>query len=285
MGVFFLVRSSIAWTHPQTSEAAAGALRYELVSREDVESRLKKYGGSDYTRERTIKELFAEAGCDTRHLSEQAVPGAELPNVICVLPGSSNRALIVGAHFDHVNLGEGIVDNWSGASLLPSLFQAVKGEPRTHSYVFVAFADQPRELVGSRFYVHQMTKEQVALTDVMVNMDSLGLAPTKFWNGQPDRTLSGAIAYIAKQLDVPVEGINTNWVGRTDSVEFSARKIPVITIHSLTQQDVDAHIIHTSKDNLSAINLDDYYQTYSLMAAYLVYLDKILPAAAGPTPK
>lgn len=85
--------------------------------------------------------------------------------------------IIIGAHYDHVDAGDGVVDNWSGASLLASLYQAVKVEPRTHSYIFIGFTDEEKGEVGSHFYVRQMTQEQVALTDAMVNMDTLGRMP------------------------------------------------------------------------------------------------------------
>jgi hypothetical protein len=69
-------------------------------------------------REVTLKEMFAEAGCGDQHISEQPVKGSKLPNVICILPGSSDKVIIVGAHFDRAPEGDGVVDNW-GASHRP----------------------------------------------------------------------------------------------------------------------------------------------------------------------
>src|SRR5207248_3251465 len=94
-------------------------------------SRLARYGGDNQQREATLKQMFTEAGCDEQHLSEQLVKGSKLPNVVCTLPGSADRVIIVGAHFDRVPRGDGVVDNWSGASLLPSLYQAVRSEEHT----------------------------------------------------------------------------------------------------------------------------------------------------------
>jgi hypothetical protein len=93
--------------------------------------------------------------------------------------------------------------------------------------------------------------------------------------------LNGALVYIAKQLNAPVTGANVDQIGSTDSVQFSERKIPSITIHSLTQESWNARILHSSKDRFSALRLDDYYQTYKLVAAYLVFLDQI---AVVPAP-
>src|SRR5258708_2613807 len=241
--------------------APAESFRYNPVSRQVVEARLGKYAGSNKQREITLKQMFAEAGCDEQHLSEQPVKGAKQPNVICLLPGTSDKVIIVGAHFDYVSAGNGVVDNWSGASLLPSLYEAIKIEPRKHSYIFIGFTDEELGEVGSAFYVHQMTKEQVAATDTMVNMDTLGLAPTEVWASHSDPRLNNAIASIAKSLKVPVTGVDVEQVGSTDSEQFAQRKIPSITIHSLNQESWDAHILHTSKDKRSAMKLDNYYET------------------------
>lgn len=261
----------------------AETLRFNPVSRPVVETRLGKYSGDDSQREATLRQLFVEAGCNDQHLSEQPVKGSKLPNVICVQPGSSDKVVIVGAHFDHVSAGDGVVDNWSGASLLPSLYQAVRDEPRKHTYIFIGFTDEERGEIGSRFYAHQMTKEQVAATDAMVNMDTLGLAPSEVWASHSDKRLTGTLAYLGNRLNLPVTGVNVEQVGTTDSVPFSERKIPSITIHSLSQATWDAHILHTSKDKLSALKFDDYYQTYRLLAAYLVFLDQAAGVPAVQT--
>jgi peptidase M28-like protein len=162
---------------------------YRAASREVVLARLQKYGGYNQQRESTLKKIFAEAGCNDQHLSEQPVKGSKLPNVVCLLPGSSEKIIIVGAHFDRVSEGDGVVDNWSGASLLPSLFEAVKVEPRKHTYIFIGFTEEEKGEIGSHYYARQMTREQVAATDAMVNMDTLGLAPTEVWATHSDKDL------------------------------------------------------------------------------------------------
>jgi putative aminopeptidase FrvX len=258
---------------------AAQSVQYKPVSREAVEARLGRYAGNDHQREATLKQMFGEAGCDEQHVSEQPVKGSKQPNVICVLPGSSDKVIIVGAHFDHIPRGDGVVDNWSGASLLPSLYESLKIAPRKHTFIFIGFTDEEQGEVGSNFYVRQMTKEQVAATDAMVNMDTLGLAPTEVWASHSDKRLNGAIASVAKQLHVPVSGMNVEQIGSTDSEQFAARKIPSITIHSLTQESWNSRILHTSKDKLSAMKLDDYYESYCLIAAYVAFLDQF---AGGP---
>jgi Peptidase family M28 len=262
----------------------AQGIRYGRVSRDIVETRLRQYGGDNTHREATLKQLFAQAGCDDKHVSEQPIRDLKQPNIICMLPGSSGRTIIVGAHFDRVMHGDGVVDNWSGASLLPSLFQAIKDQPRTHNYIFVGFAGEESGEIGSRFYVQNMTKGEVAATDAMVNMDTLGLGPTKVWGSHSDKLLTGALGYIAKQINAPVAIVDVEQVGSSDSEQFASREIPRITIHSLTQKTWEARVLHTTNDKISAINLDDYYQTYILVAAYLAFLDQV-PDRSAPAQK
>ena len=256
----------------------AETIRYRPVSQQVVESRLKRYAGNDRQREEALKQMFTDAGCDGAHLSEQAVKFTRQPNVICELPGSSDEVIIVGAHFDHVSLGDGVVDNWSGASLLPSLYEAVKVEPRRHCYIFIGFTDEEKGEIGSRYYAEHMSKQEVAETDAMVNMDTLGLTHTEIWASHSDARLTGALIYMAKQLNLPISAVNVEHIGSTDSVQFAARKIPSITVHSLNQENWNAHILHTSKDRISEINMDDYYETYKLMGAYLAFLDEVAGA-------
>ena len=41
-------------------------------------------------------------------------------------------------------------------------------------------------------------------------------------------------------------------------------------------------MLHTAKDRISAMHLDDYYQTYHLLAAYVAFLDQVLASPAVP---
>jgi Zn-dependent M28 family amino/carboxypeptidase len=263
--------------------SGASGVPDNLVSRKIVEARLGQYGGDNARREATLRQMLADAGCDGKHLSEESVPDSTLPNVICLLPGRSKRLIIVGAHFDRVPEGDGVVDNWSGASLLPSLYEAIKKESHKHTFIFIGFTDEERGEVGSRFYAKQMTEERIAATDAMVNMDALGLARTQIWDGHSDQTLSKGLAFVAKRLNLRVTNTKVEHVS-TDADRFAERRIPCITVHSITEETWSAHILHTSKDKLSVVRFDDYYETYCLLAAYLDFLDKSIPEH-GLTPR
>jgi hypothetical protein len=76
-----------------------------------------------------LRAMFEGAGCPAGRLELQAVKHARAPNAICTVPGETGQTIVVGAHFDHVAVGLGVIDNWSGAALLPSLLRASGARP------------------------------------------------------------------------------------------------------------------------------------------------------------
>ena len=254
----------------------ASELKYDTVVRSRVEERLRAVSRDNNERELTLKKMFAEVGCGP-HVSELKVKHVQQPDLICILPGQSDSTIIVGAHFDHVEKGMGVVDNWSGASLLPSLYQGLAAQARQHTYIFIAFAGEEKGELGSAAYVNGMSKDEVARTVAMINMDTLGLGPTKVWLSHADNQLAAALYQIAAALKLPLSAVNVDYVGSTDSEQFARRKIPRITIHSLTQQ--TWKILHSPRDQLDAMQLGDYYDSYRLLQAYLVFLDDLKNAA------
>jgi Iap family predicted aminopeptidase len=251
----------------------AGLMAAATAPKVDIERRLRSVEDTNYKRELRLRALFEEASCAGDNLTEQRVKHAKTPNVICTLAGSTDSVIIVGAHFDFVDRGQGVVDNWSGCSLLPSLFESLKDTPRRHTFVFIGFTNEEAGLVGSQFYVHDLSKEQLRKISAMVNMDSLGLSPTKVETDRGDKKLFKALNEVAGNLKLPLSVVNAHQVGRSDSDSFQDRKVPTINIHSVTNETWP--ILHSPRDRMSAIHLDDYYDTYLLVCAYLSYLDEL----------
>jgi len=259
---------------------ATAQLRFQVLGRDTIETRIRGFTGSDAEREARLKKFFTDAGC--KDISEEVVKSKNPPNLICVLPGQTDRVILVGAHYDHVNAGDGVVDNWSGASLLPSLLWSLRQAPRQHTYVFVGFTEEEKGLVGSTFYARHLKPEQRSKIEAMVNMDTLGLGPTEIWVSHADNNLVRDLEAVARALNLPVRPMNVDQVGESDSESFARYKIPRITIHSVTQDTWP--ILHSSRDRLDAIKADEYYDTYKLVAGYLTFLDQSLGRASPASP-
>ena len=256
-----------------STAAIAQTINFSPVSQDIIEKRLGAYVTKNDKREPAVREIFEDAGCKEEKLTEQPVKGLKAPNLICTLAGAMEGVIVVGAHFDLVETGNGVVDNWSGASLLPSLYQSIAGVPRRHTFRFVAFSGEEMGRVGSKAYVRELgkTHEQVI---AMVNMDTLGLAETEVWVNHADSKLVQLMELAAAAVKLPVSGMNVDQVGDTDSESFREKKIPAITIHSLTSATLP--ILHSAKDRIEAVHKDEYYRTYQLVLAYLAVLDQKL---------
>lgn len=234
-----------------------------------VLERMKTIPETNAARALKLKEMFSDAGCNGNSLIEQKVEGVDSPNVICRLGTDESDMIIVGAHYDRNSSAQRPLDNWSGAAILPALYQSLKSRKRNHSFVFVAFADSGANPVGAEFYVKHLARTQLDRVDAMVNVDALGLSPTKVWSDHSDKDLVHSLIVMVYALKLSASQIDIAAAGTTDSDPFAARRIPQITIHSLTQQNV-------STGATTQFFPNKYYDTYRLLCGYLAYLDQSL---------
>jgi hypothetical protein len=252
-------------------------------------------------REQRIRQWLSDAGCNAPNLTEQSVQRSDIrtaardrdrdpdralpPNVICVLHGQSlpgesasqtDGEIIVGAHTDKVAAGDGVIDNWSGAVLLPALFYALAAQPRHHTFVFVGFSAEERGLIGSRYFADHLTEAQRTRIEAVINFDSLAAGPTEFWTSHADQVLVDPLLAVGAATHLPVRGMDVPAGANADSESFARYHIPRITLHSMTDQ--TWRLLHSPSDTVRAVKRDDYYNSYALIAAYLARLDSTLGA-------
>lgn len=256
---------------------AAGAIAgdsvgFTAIKPEIIQQRLELVQRRRADRKDALESLFREVGCNP---AGQPVPHSKAPNLICTLSGETDDTIVVGGHFDSVEVGMGAVDDWSGAVLLPSLYQSLQDRPRRHRFVFVGFAAEESGLLGSREYVGSLPTTERRRIRAMINLECLGLDAPKVWASRADPQLLDAYARVASELHVEARGLNVDGVGDDDSHPFLLAGVPVLTIYSLKRDDIH-RILHTSRDNLAAIHPDDYYTAYRVAATYLAFLDSAL---------
>src|SRR6266853_1736265 len=150
---------------------ANAQINLRLEPRGVVEKRLKSFARDNQIREVVIRELFARSGCSKANLSEQRVKFGLPPNLICVFPGETPEVIVVGAHTDKVmRAGDGVVDNWSGAALLPSLLFSLSAKTRHHTFVFIGFTAEETSMLGSGYYVdHLMPRARAKIAAIKMD--------------------------------------------------------------------------------------------------------------------
>lgn len=263
--------------------AQSTAVLVTLTPREIVAARVAAALTDNAQRGAKLRDMFEQAGCPAGQLQLQPVKRVKAPNVICTLPGETDRVIVVGAHFDHAERGLGVIDDWSGASLLPSLLECLRTTARRHTFVFIGFTGEERGLLGAYSYVGQIGKEGLRKIAAMIDFDSIGAGPTEVERATADKQLLGRLLNVTGTLKLPLTYVDVFRVGSSDFAVFRAKKVPTLLFHSITQDTLG--LLHSTRDNLQALKMDDYYNTYRIAAIYLAYLDRTLDAPGQPTPE
>jgi len=152
--------------------------------------------------------------------------------------GDPNNVVMAGAHLDSVNAGPGINDNGSGsAALIEIAKQMAKVQPR-NKVRFAWWGAEESGLVGSTYYVNNLSAEERAKITLYLNFDMIGSPNHVFFiydGDDSDAVGAGAgpagSAEIEKTFEafftmrgIPFKG--TDFSGRSDYGPFIAAGIP-----------------------------------------------------------
>jgi hypothetical protein len=187
-------------------------------------------------------------------------------NVAGYLPGRTGEYLIIGAHYDHVGLGEqfsmapsrkgtihpGADDNASGTSGVIELARWFAKQPeRRRGILFLAFAGEEIGLVGSSHYVD----DPVLPLDkaiAMINMDMIGrLRDNEVHVGGvgTGSSLRKTLEECNRQARLKVDSADNGGYGSSDQFSFLPKKIPVLFFFTGLHEDY-----HTPNDTWDGID-------------------------------
>lgn len=160
--------------------------------------------------------------------------GATGWNVIADRPGGdTNNVIMAGAHLDSVTAGPGINDNGTGSAGLLEVALTVARtnfQPAKHLR-FGWWGAEERGLVGSTFYVNNLSATDRSRINAYVNFDMIGSPNAGYfvYNGDGEPGTSPAIEVLLENyfagIGVPTEEINVG--GRSDHAAFSRAGIAV----------------------------------------------------------
>ena len=205
-----------------------------------------------------------EEGMRLRRLIERDVPvrlriateshcrPVESANIVCTLPGRSSEKIVVGAHFDSWDIGQGSVDNGIGTAVLFDVarIMAALSRDNERTVEFVWFNGEEMGLWGSRRYVEQHRGERIA---AMINMDMTG-RPRGFGAMGNDHFLPLLEELCAEMrgYDMSAGVINALWTN-SDHQPFMLAGIPTITpLGHLDSETVETY--HDFGDTYDLVN-------------------------------
>lgn len=88
--------------------------------------------------------------------------------------GDPNNVVMVGAHLDSVNAGPGIQDNGSGSAAILEVAEQMKNVTTRNKVRFALWGAEEANLVGSTYYVNNLSAAERAKIALYLNFDMIG---------------------------------------------------------------------------------------------------------------
>lgn len=234
------------------------ALLYRLAER-GVEQRV----------EMDIRNQFEDG--DTKAYNTVAeIRGAEKPNEVVIL----------GAHLDSWDLGQGATDNGAGSMVVleaARILNAIGAKPK-RTIRFILFGGEEQGLLGSKAYVQAHDAELSKISGVFVVDTGTGRLRGIGTEGNE------AVTSIFKNMFAPLKNSGPLWINPrvqigTDHISFHQKGVPGFAFFQDAIEYRDkTH--HTQTDTFDKILPDDMKQAATVMAAtayYVAQLPNLLP--------
>lgn len=200
-------------------------------------------------------------------------------NIVGWLPGESSEYVIIGAHYDHLGLGEqnslaigdqqgkphlGADDNASGtAGVLELARYFARGPKPRRGLVFITFAAEELGLLGSGYYVNH-PELPLDKCVAMINLDMIGrIRDGKVYVGGSgtgstfQKLLQDVKANYKLTLDVSEQA----GYGSSDHASFTPRDVPVLFFFSGLHADY-----HRPSDTWDKIDAEEASQLLDFVA-------------------
>jgi hypothetical protein len=199
-------------------------------------------------------------------------------NVVAYLPGETAEYVVIGAHYDHLGLGDqhslapsmagtvhpGADDNASGTAGVIELARWFSKQPKQkRGILFLNFAGEELGLLGSQFYVEH---PELPLTNAvaMINMDMIGRVRSgKIYVGGSDTgsTMRAMLDRVVPKYRLTVDYSDTSGYGSSDHTSFTTKGVPVLFFFSGLHADY-----HKPSDTWDKIDAPDAVKVLALVS-------------------
>jgi aminopeptidase YwaD len=226
----------------------------------------------------TLSKLTADLNVDIQHESKT------VHNVAAYLPGKTNEYVIVGAHYDHLGLGDehslapsqigtihpGADDNASGTAGVIELARWFAHQPKPkRGILFLTFAGEELGLLGSAYYTtHPLLPLNNAVA--MLNMDMIG----RIREGKVYVNATGTgstFGELIKEVKAPpslhIDLSENIGYGGSDHLSFANKAVPVLFFFSGLHGDY-----HKPSDTADKIDAPDAAVLLSYVADLATHL-------------
>lgn len=207
-------------------------------------------------------------------------------NVVAFLDNKADKTIIIGAHFDHLGLGEngssldanpqgkihnGADDNASGVAGVLELARYFKDNKvkENSNFLFICFSGEELGLFGSKYFTEKPTLE-LSNVNYMINMDMIGrLNPTTKSLSVSGSGTSPVWETLFKNIPTTL-AVKTDsaGIGPSDHTSFYLKNIPVLHFFTGSHSDY-----HKPSDDWDKINYEGEKEVLELVIAVINKLD------------
>jgi hypothetical protein len=265
----------------------------EVLSADSMAGRLSGTEGSKMAQDYIISrfeqiglEVYNNSYRHTFRLESKRLVVEEAVNLIGYIPGKTDKAIVITAHYDHVGVRDGEIyngadDNASGVGALLAAAAYFKKNKPYYTLIFAALDGEELGLQGANAFLENPPLA-LDLIQLNVNMDMLSI------NQQGELYASGTYHYPAltpylQQVaarpqarlllghDRPEQGQN-DWTKQSDHFQFHKRRIPFVYFG------VEDHPhYHKPSDVYENINPVFYPDAAALVIDFIQILNKKRP--------
>jgi len=192
-------------------------------------------------------------------------------NIVVTLKGSDTHRLVIGAHYDRVNVGRGAVDNGAACAALIELVAALTASPLQRSTLQVVFFDREENgLFGSRAFFSGGRR-----VDYAINLDVFAYGNAIFaTTSHPDGVLLKSLRMSGEAIGLPVRDVPRDSYPASDHVTMMAAGIETLGVALVDMSDIDGilaigapglkpgqgprilRIIHTPDDTMAEVRVE-----------------------------
>jgi Zn-dependent M28 family amino/carboxypeptidase len=240
-------------------------------------------GDSTATRGLAITDQLDALGI-AWHTEPFEIEGQSGQNLVADVGGKAEAPLLlIGAHYDRVDKGQGATDNASGSATALALAAALHAKPLQNHRVQVVFWDlEEKGLLGSRAWVATPEREKPAL---YVNFDVFGWGDTLWMMAPtPDEPLATLLSAQSKAA-----GLNFSAGDKyppTDHLAFLKAGWPAVSFSLVGSDEIDLilqvfsgqkpdsmpkvmQVIHSARDTVDELDADDVPLALQVLASSL----------------
>ncbi len=214
--------------------------------------------------------------------SDNGIDGITGYNVIGMIDNPSEEMVIVGAHYDHLGMGDfsslhrgeraihnGADDNASGVAAMMHLARILSQKELQRDVVFIGISGEEKGLWGSNYFTKNPTID-LTKANFMINMDmvgrldkSKGLAvngtgTSPIWDWLLDEVNTDSLKLIKSE----------SGIGPSDHTSFYLQDIPVL--HFFTGQHED---YHKPGDDIEKINIEGILYVATMIENMITLMD------------